>query len=176
MDVIDPQGLCTLIPVVRGHERVLRERIRRMPRGPRSPMIRVHGTHYARWALVGLRDKRGDVVEREPAYLMFASEFDGSAEAYARRLCAKLGQDAHEIWCHCEGYPGRDAEALAKFLLTHRLRPGYSVVAYPGVSVDDVRSAFALRERLNDFLVRTATLDSRALRQAWEARFRAGGR
>jgi hypothetical protein len=50
------------------------------------------------------------------------------------------------------------------------------VVAYPGVSVDDVRSAFALRERLNDFLIRTATLDSPALHKAWEARFRVGGR
>jgi hypothetical protein len=171
--VIDPEGLCTLIPVVRGHEGQLRDRIRGMPVGPRSPMIRVHGTHYARWAVVTLRDEEERVLDTEPALLLFASEFDGAVDDYVRRLCTKLGRDAHEIWCHCEGYPGADPEQLARFLLEHRLRPGYSVVAYPGVSVDDVRSAFALRERLNDFLVRTATLDSRALHRAWEARFRA---
>jgi hypothetical protein len=176
VDLIHPEGLCTLIPVERGREGQLRRRLRGMPRGPRSPMIRVRGTHYARWAIVKLRDKRGRELETEPAYLLFATEFDGSVDAYVRRLCAKLGQDAHEIWCHCAGYPGRDADELAQFLLEHRVRPGYSVVAYPGVSVGDVRAAFALRERLNDFLVRTATLDSRALHQAWEARFRARAR
>lgn len=174
--MIHPEGLCTLVPVVPGHERRLRQRVRRMPLGPRSPMIRVHGTHYARWAVVRLGGEDGRALETEPAYLLFACEFDGPIDAYVRRLCAKLGQDAHEIWCHCEGYPGRDGEALARFLLAHRVRPGYSVVAYPGVSVGDVRAAFALRERLSDFLVRTATLDSRALHQAWEARFRAAVR
>lgn len=174
--MINPEGLCTLIPVERGHEQQLRERLRRLPVGPRSPMIRVQGTHYARWAIVSLPGADGRAVETEPPYLLFASEFDGSVDAYARRLCVKLGQDAHEIWSHCSGYPGREPEELARFLLAHRLRPGYSVVAYPGVSVDDVRAAFALRERLNDFLVRTATLDSPALHEAWGARFRGAGR
>jgi hypothetical protein len=139
-------------------------------------MIRVHGTHYARWAIVNLRDGSGRALDTEPAYLLFASEFDGELDVYVRRLCAKLGEDAHEIWSHCSGYPGPDPDELARFLLAHRVRPGYSVVAYPDANVDTVRAAFALRERLNDFLVRTKTLDSRALYQAWEARFRAGGR
>jgi hypothetical protein len=168
--------MCVMTPVADGHEGQLRDHLRSLATGARSPMIRVRGTHYARWAIVRLGGKDDKPVPGEPAHLLFASEFDGPPEPYVRRLCAKLGLDAHDIWHHCAGYPGRDAEALADFLLEHRIEPGYSVVAYPGVSVDDVRAAFALRERLNDFLVRTATLDSAALKHAWEQRFRGGSR
>jgi hypothetical protein len=170
------EGLCVLTPVSEGEEEPLRRKLRELPSGARSPMIRVHGTHYARWAIVTLEGKDVAPIPSEPPLLLFASEFDGPLDAYARRLCDKLGHDAHEIWSHCAGYPGRDSAALAAFLLDHRVRPGYSVVAYPDATVDEVRAAFALRERLNDFLVRTATLDSPALQRAWTQRFRVGSR
>jgi hypothetical protein len=174
--VSNPGGLCTLIPVRGGHEQELRQHLRDLPRGARSPLIRVRGTHYGRWAIVHLEGKDGRPLASEPAYLLFACEFDGPREPYVRRLCVALGFDAHEIWRHCDDYPGRDAGALADFLLAHRVAPGYSVLAYQDATVDDVRAAFALRERLNDFLVRTATLDSPSLKHAWEQRFRGGGR
>ena len=165
------EGLCVLTPVARGRELSLRNTLRDLPAGANSPMIRVPGTHYARWAIVRLEGKDGTPIRSEPSHLLFSSEFDGPLEPYARRLCARLGGDAHTIWGHCEGYPGRDADALATFLLAHRARPGYSVVAYPDASVEEVRTAFALRERLNDFLVRTATLDAPARQRAWTERF-----
>jgi hypothetical protein len=170
------EGLCVLTPVRDGREQRLRQTLHDLPTGPRSPMIRVQGTHYARWALVALDGKDGRPIPSEPPYLLFASEFDGPLEPYTRRLCEKLGSDAHTIWSNCEGYPGTDPAALATFLLDHRIQPGYSVVAYPDASVEDVRAAFALRERLNDFLVRTATLEGPALQRAWTRRFRAGSR
>ena len=169
-------GLCVLTPVAEGQEAALRAHLRALPPGPRSPMIRVRGTHYARWAIVRLEGSDGWPVENEPPYLLFAAEFDGERAAYARLLCEKLGHDAHDIWVHCEGYPGEDPEALAAFLLAHHVEPGYSVNAYPEATVDDVRDAFALRERLADFLVRTGSLSGAALQRAWVARFRGGGR
>jgi hypothetical protein len=54
--------------------------------------------------------------------------------------------------------------------------PGYSVNAYPDATVDQVRTAFALRERLADFLVRTGSLEGEALQRAWLARFGDGVR
>jgi hypothetical protein len=170
------EGLCTLVPVAEGHEDELRDHLERLPDGPRSPMIRVHGTHYARWAIVHLEGRDGGPIRAEPPYLLFAAEFDGDVEEYSRRLCAGLGSDARDIWRHCVGYPGDDPIALAGFLLAHRVGPGYSVVAYADATVERVRAAFALRERLNDFLVRTADLDSRALKYAWQNRFRGWGR
>jgi hypothetical protein len=174
----NPHGLCVLAPVADGHERALREHLRELPTGARSPMIRVHGTHYARWTIVHLEDRHGEPLPpaARPLFLLFSSEFDGELEPYVARLCRKLGPDGHAIWRHCDGYPGRDDAALARFLLDHHVRPGYSVVAYPDAGVEDVRAAFALRERLNDFLVRAASLDSVALQHAWLQRFRGGER
>ena len=175
---INHDGLCVLTPVVAGHEAQLSRHLRDLPRRGQSPMIRAPGTHYARWAVVQLEGPDGKPLppEVEPAHLLFASEFDGLLEPYLRRMCVRLAEDAHEIWRHCEGYPGRDPDALADYLIDHRVKPGYSVVAYPEASLERVRRAFALRERLNDFLVRTATLDSPGLQHAWEQRFRGGER
>ena len=170
----NPRGLCVLAPIADGRADELRRHLRELPTGARSPLIRVHGTHYARWTIVHLEDTDGNPLPRSerPLFLLFSSEFDGELEPYVARLCRRLGPDGHAIWRHCEGYPGTDDDALARFLLDHNVRPGYSVVAYPDAGVDDVRAAFALRERLNDFLVRTRTLDSPALRHAWLQRFR----
>jgi hypothetical protein len=169
-------GLCVLAPVAAGREDALRTHLRALPPGPRSPMIRVVGTHYARWAIVRLEDRDGWPLESEPPYLLFAAEFDGERDGYARRLCERLAHDAHDIWMHCEGYPGPDDDALAAFLLAHHVPPGYSVNAYPDATVDRVRAAFALRERLADFLIRAGSLEGEALKRAWEARFRGGRR
>lgn len=164
-------GLCALTPVRDGHEDELREHLRALPGGLRSPMIRVPGTHYARWAIVRLEDRDGWPLESEPAYLMFCAEFDGEREPYARLVCERLGHDADDIWRHCEGYPGADPAALAAYLLDHHVQPGYSVNAFPDATVEQVRAAFALRERLNDFLVKSATLEGDALRHAFLMRF-----
>jgi hypothetical protein len=174
--VSNPDGLCVITAVLDGHEQPLTTHLRGLPGGARSPMIRVRGTHYARWTVVHLEGTDGKPLASEPSHLLFASEFDGEVEPYARRLCVKLGREAHDIWGHCEGYPGDDPEALAGFLLAHRVEPGYSVCAYPRASVDDVRESFALRERLNDFMVRASKLEGEALQRAWTQRFRGGDR
>lgn len=170
----NPRGLCVLAPIAQGQEDALREHLREIPDGPRSPMIRVHGTHYARWTIVRLEGTDGKPLPDSagPHFLLFSTEFDGELEPYVNRLCRALGQDGHAIWGHCAGYPGGDDAALARFLLDHYVKPGYSVIAYPDAGVDDVRAAFALRERLNDFLVRTWGLDSPTLKRAWIRRFR----
>lgn len=169
-------GLCVLAPVAEGREGALRDRLRALPPGPRSPLIRVSGTHYARWAIVRLEDRDGWPLESEPPYLLFSAEFDGERDAYVQHLCDRLGHDAHDVWSNCEGYPGTEPGALAAFLLAHHVKPGYTVRAYPDATVDDVRAAFALRERLADFLVRAGSLRGEALKQAWLARFRGGVR
>jgi hypothetical protein len=174
--VSDPHGLCVLTPVAEGREAALRAHLRAIPPGPRSPLIRVAGTHYARWAIVRLEDPHGWPIEDEPPYLLFAAEFDGGREAYVRVLCERLGPDAHDVWMHCAGYPGASNDDLAAFLLAHHVQPGYSVNAYPDATVAEVRAAFALRERLADFLVRAGSLEGEALQRAWLARFRGGGR
>ena len=167
--VINRDGFCALTTVPDSNEGSLRAHLRRLPTGMLSPMIRVPGTHYARWAVVQLRDPAGGRIP-DQTYLLFSAEFDGELDAYLADLLRGLGEDARGIYEQSSWDEGR--QSLTEYLLEHRVRPGYSVVAYPGVGLDDVRAAFALQERLGDFLVRTSTLDPPALKTAWDHRFR----
>lgn len=165
-------GFCVLIPVRPDEERTVLRHIHDVPLGPASPFSRVEGTHYARIQLVELRGPEQRKVKSQPKYLFFSAEHDGPTEDYVRRLCDRLHYEAHELWEHCEGYPGTDPGALERYLLDHRVKPGYSVVAYPGVSVGEVRSSLALQDRMSEFVVRTRGFDSPALHEAWLRRFR----
>jgi hypothetical protein len=165
-------GFSVLIPVRPEEERMVLRHIHDVPLGAGSPFSRVEGTHYARIQLVELRGPDQRKVESQPRYLFFSAEHDGPTEDYVRRLCDRLHYEAHEIWEHCEGYPGTDPGALERYLLDHRVKPGYSVVAYPGVTVDEVRSSLALQDRMSEFVIRTRGFDGPALHQAWRQRFR----
>jgi hypothetical protein len=166
-------GFAVLIPVRPNEEGKVLQHIHGVPRGAGSPFSRVEGTHYARIQLVELH---GPKVKSQPKYLFFSAEHDGPTEDYVRRLCDRLHYEAHEIWEHCEGYPGTDPGALERYLLDHRVKPGYSVVAYPGVSVEEVRSSLSLQDRMSEFVVRTRGFNDAALHEAWCRRFRGGGR
>ncbi len=168
----NPDGLCVVTAIVPDDMRTLRRHLAELPRGPGSPLARVEGTHFARWQIVRLTGASGKRLSEHPAYLVFASEHDGPAAAYVEHLCAALAHEAHEIWEHCEGYPGRDAGALARYLLDHRITPGYSVAAYPGATLDDVQASLALRDRLDEFVIRTRHLDAQAVQRAWLQQFR----
>jgi hypothetical protein len=165
-------GLAVLIPVVADEVSELRRHLADIPRGHSSPLARVEGTHFARLQLIRLTGPDGKRIEGEPPYLLFSSEHDGPTERYVAHLCATLHYESHEIWEHCDGYPGHETGALEGYLLRHRVKPGYSVVAYPGATVDDVRTSLALQDRINEFVVRTRGFDGEALREAWLQRFR----
>ena len=161
-----------LTPVADGRAAELRDHLRSLPQGQGSPLGRVEGTHFARWQVVRLEGSDGEELDTLPPLLVFASEHDGTADEYVARLCESLDRDAHAIWAHCDGYPGEAPGALERYLLDHRVRPGYSVVAYPGVTVAEVRASLALRDRLDEFAVRTRGLDPAALQRAWLQQFR----
>jgi hypothetical protein len=165
-------GLCVLVPIVEEDAREVLRHIADVPRGHGSPFSRVAGTHFARMQIIRLNGADGKRIDALPPYLLFSAEHDGPTERYVERLCDTLDYEAHEIWEHCQGYPGREPGALERYLLDHRVKPGYSVVAYPGATVDDVRSSLALQDRLSEFVVRTSRFDAPALRDAWLQRFR----
>ena len=169
-------GLCILVPIVPDQEREVRQHIADIPRGHGSPLARVGGTHFARIQVLRLAGPDGKVDKSLPPYLLFSAEHDGGAKDYVARLCDTLRYEAHEIWEHCEGYPGRAPGLLEEYLLEHRVKPGYSVVAYPGATVEDVVTSLAIQDRLSEFLIRTRPLDPPALREAWLQRFRSGAR
>jgi hypothetical protein len=166
------QGLCVLTPVEPDRLGALREGLLELPPDEGSPLARIEGTHYARWETLHLKDRSGKRDDTLPPYLLFAAEFDGAVGDYVEALIAGLDEHAHAIWGHCAGYPGREPGALAAYLEQHRIEPGYSIVAYPGASVDRVRSSLALAQRLHEFLVRARALDPVGLKRAWLESFR----
>ena len=170
------QGLTVLTPVAEGRLDDLRARLGALPAGTRSPLAAVPGTHFARWAVVAFDGKDGRPDPELAPHLLFSSEFDGDLDAYLTALCAGLGAEGHAIWSHCEGYPGDADGALRDYLLRHRVSPGYSVVAYPGVSVEDVQAGLALRDMVTQFAIGAGALDPPALKRAWLERFQPQGR
>lgn len=170
------KGLTVLTPVAEGRLDELCARLRALPTGTRSPLAGVSGTHFARWTIVAFdgKDRRPD-PEVAP-HLLFSSEFDGALDAYLTALCGGLGAEGHAIWSHCAGYPGDTDGALHDYLLRHRVSPGYSVVAYPDVSVEDVQAGLALRDMVTQFAMGAGALDPPALKRAWLARFQPQGR
>jgi hypothetical protein len=124
----------------------------------------------ARFVIVPhLHGKHGEPLDGT-SYLLYGSEFDGPASAYLDAL-ARL-PEAREVFGHCAGYrdDGRP-ETLLEYLAAHRVRPGYSVVAYPEAGLDEVLRSLELRREVADFAVRTRGLDAAALKREWLATF-----
>ena len=129
------EGLCAIVPVRDGRLGTLMAELAALPGGGKSPFERVGETHFARFVVVpSLSDRHGRPVGRT-AYLLFATEFDGSLERHLQRLEAEL-HEAEAIFGNCAGYDGR----LGSYLLEHRVPAGYSFAGYPNATVADIRA------------------------------------
>jgi hypothetical protein len=169
------EGLCVLAPIADGREAPLREHLSGLPTGAASPVARIPGTHFARWAIVTFIGKNGQPLSDPPRQLLFSAEFDGELDPYVAALCMGLGAEGHAIWSHCAGCPADSEKGLGNYLLEHRVPPGYSVVAYPGVTVEDVHASLALRDRMTEFAMKAGSLDPPALKRAWLDSFPGAG-
>jgi hypothetical protein len=102
------------------------------------------------------------------AHLVFTSTIDGSLDPYLDALASQV-PECDEWWGRCAGYPGRtDLGAFRAYVRSIQASPGLFQSAIPDATVDDVRSALELRERVIDFAVEAQGLDAAAL----QARFR----
>jgi hypothetical protein len=159
--------LCVLTPIRPGREEPLRAELRALPDGRHSPFARIEATHYARWTIVPNLEHRGRRRSEGQAYLLFAGEFDGSAEDFLRAIRTRMARESESIWGNCEGYEPVAGEGFARYLLAHRLTPPFSFVSYPGAPVGAALAALHLRERLTGLSIHAPDLDPAALKQAW---------
>jgi hypothetical protein len=119
-----------------------------------EPFARVPGTHLARVQV--LEDER----------LLLAADHDGELEPWLIAAAREL----EPVLAHCAAWPGADdPAALIRWARTRRLDAGFSVVAAPHATVEEIRTALALRERLACFAADTEGLDDEALHAAWRA-------
>jgi hypothetical protein len=166
---LNREGFAALLPLREGQEHDVREHLRTIPPGRRSPFASLHGTHFARLTLVPrLRDRKGQELRRVPVCLFFAVEFEMFVGGYLELLCTSLGQQADDIFGGCVGYPGTGAPAaFVSWMLDHRVPAGFSLHGNPGATADEVQSSLELRERIIAFALETRGLDPAALRERW---------
>jgi hypothetical protein len=75
------------------------------------------------------------------------------------------------VLSHCVFWPGScDPAEVVRWARARELQVGFSIVGSPGVTVEQVGEALALRERLGRFAAQAAGLDDGALHAAWRAR------
>jgi hypothetical protein len=166
---INREGFAALLPLWDGQEDDVREQLRTIPTGRRSPFASLPSTHFARLTLVPrLRDRDDQELLRVPFCLFFAAEFDMFVGGYLEVLCTSLGAQADEIFGRCVGYPGTGAPAaFVSWMLDHRVPAGFSLHGNPGATADEVHSSLELRERIIAFAVETRGLEPAALRERW---------
>lgn len=162
------EALCVLAEVEAGQEDLLVDDLRRLPDGEASPFGRIEGTHFARWVFVPYLEDRYGYPAGPSAYLLFSAEFDGGADAFVERLRTQIPDEADTVWGHCRGYRGAaDHGAFQAFLSERAIQPGYSFSGYPNATVEEIRRAADMRDRLIRFAVAHDGADASTLRSGW---------
>lgn len=135
--------LILLAPVTRGSEAQLRDALAAIEADHAgNAYLRLGSspnTHFVRFVL--LEDDEHGVR------LLFAANYDGPLGAYLDEL-RRAGPGLDRIFGACAGYD-RD---LAAFARRWYLKPRGVYIAFPGVTVRDVRRWIAVREQIESFL------------------------
>lgn len=165
--------LCTLSRIQPDRVDELSVALATLPNGVESPFRLVPGTHFARWAVVpGLPGRNRRIGPASSARLIFGAEFDhADPEEFLRQVLELAGAEARLVWSHCVGYPDPPGERLVPWLLADRLPAGFSVVANPGATVEEVREALALRAEVAAFAAEGEKIGRDELQARWLARF-----
>jgi hypothetical protein len=158
---LNREGFAALLPVLEADEEPVQDVLDALPTGPASPFARLSGTHFVR--LVLLRPFGG-----LPALLFFAAEFDAFVGGFLEALCTTMPSQSDEIFGHCYRYPGTSAPPeFKRWMLAHRVRPGFTIIGNPGVSADEVGRCLGLRQHIIDFALETRHADAAELHALW---------
>jgi len=148
------RALTVLTPVK--DEDALRAALARIPDGEESPLARLPGTHFGRWAVMPGRK------------LLFSTTHDRDVRDYLEQIAARLPGEADEVWGHCEGYPGAAGRAaFVGYLEKHRVTTSLFVSAYPNANLAEVREGLDLRQKLGDFAPRAQSMSPQELQAAF---------
>ncbi|HEV2694532.1 MAG TPA: hypothetical protein VG347_16685 [Verrucomicrobiae bacterium] len=103
-------------------------------------------THFARWVILN---------DPSAPRLYFSACYDGTLQDYIGELTMNLGAGMEPIWLCCQGYPPRAAQdpvKFAEFLKPYCQEPDIFLIAFPGLSAQEIIRNQAFREQLDDHL------------------------
>jgi hypothetical protein len=165
-------ALTTMAPLISGREDAAQAYVDAMARGVESPLARLGQLHLSRIQVFRELVFQGAPqvpTKLQHAYLVFTSSFDGELDPYLEAIAERV-PEADEWWGHCVGYPGRaDAAAFRAWVRAHKVDTNLFASAYPKATVQDVREALALRERVVAFAAGAQGLDAAALQRRFLA-------
>ncbi len=169
-------SLTVMTPILSGHEIQLAQYLDGLQSGDQSPLVRVHGTHFARWVVIDDVIYEGpDEGEREHlkyARLLFTSNFDGELDSYLEALRTGLSDSADTIWGNCIGYPGSgEARSFADYMRHHQIDSSLFFAAYGDRTVEEVKRSLALRMKFVEFALDAQGLSASELKAAFLQEF-----
>ena len=167
-------ALTTFASILPGHVDELETYLDALPLGAASPLARLEQLHLSRIQIFRELVPQGgshDVDRLEAPQLVFTSSFDGDLDPYLDAIAERV-PEADNWWGHCVGYPGRsDKRAFRAWVRAHKIDTQLFANAYHGATVQDVRSALALREQVVEFAASVQGLDAAALQERFLATF-----
>jgi hypothetical protein len=155
------EGFAALLPVLEDDEAAVREVLQRLNDGAASPFESLSGTHFVRLVVL---PRFGGL----PALLFFAAEFDAFVGGFLEALCTVMPDESDEIFGRCVRYPGTGAPPeFKRWMLAHRVRPGFTIIGNPGASTAEVERCLRLRQHIIDFALETRNADAAVLSERW---------
>jgi hypothetical protein len=181
---IDGQAyaLNVLTPISPGREAEVRDLLAAIPDAAHSPFARLPGTHFARLVIIdrlAFEGPRARKPELRLQYVLFSSVFDGPLDDYLRALCARIPDEAEEIWGCCVGAPqpvAADSETFASWIRHNQVHTGAFFAPYGHATIDRITSSLELCRRLRAFAEQTQYLSAPQLKEHFHATFGSGGR
>lgn len=168
-------ALTTFARILTDAEDEVEDYLAAMPRGKDSPLARVGSLHLSRLQVFrklvhqGPMQRRRDTLRH--AHLVFTATFNGELDDFLDELAGKV-PECDDWWGLCVGYPGRgDPAAFRSWITSLQVDTTMFQSPIPDLTVDDVRAAVALRERVVDFAVANQGVDAETLYQRFKEAF-----
>lgn len=178
-------ALTTLTAIRLACTEALRERVLGLDERD-SPFARVEGTHFARLVVIDRLPFEGpsqDAPTVRHQYLLFSAVIDGDTsedrDAYLARMCERVPETVDGVWSLCLGAPEpvpAEPHRFACWLAANQVKTRAFYAHYADATVQEVRDALVLQERVRRFAVRTQYLTPRCLQREFARAFLIGPR
>ena len=156
-------GLTILCPIVADDEKGaspitdLRDYLRILPRGTKSPFCKVPETHLARLSIIDDVFFEGTIAKEDhlkSKYLWFNTNFDGDVVSYLESMYSNIPAEIEKIWHCCIAFPGIAAgrEKWKQYMLKCQVDTTFFFAAVNDMSVEEMLRALMLKQEFSAFV------------------------
>lgn len=155
-------GLTILSPIKGGHDRnacpvdILRDYLRALPKGTKSPLCKVSPTHLARFSIIDDVFYEGTTAREDhlkSKYLWLNSNFDGELDDYLESMFDNMPDEIEAIWQNCVAFPGIAAgkEKWKQYMFKCQIETTFFFAAVNDMTVDEMLNSLMLKQEFSKF-------------------------